>query len=723
MPNINISVKNKIAIPDDTIYVCGNSDFTVVFSFDGEWKDYNTKTARFSYGGSYQDVVFTGNECPMPIISNTNTIQIGVFAGDLHTTTPAVIMARKSILCGFGSPAAPSDDVYNQIMDVCNETKDIAQSVRDDAAAGKFDGEPGEPGKDGYTPVKGTDYWTEEDKAEIVAAVCSELPPTEGAVLYTEQTLTNEQKVQARENIDTMSTADIKANNGMELSEIWAAISALQTKTLEYPKLKQKQDWFPSSLTSTVKANATAIRFVDSYTPTGEETKTWTCDVNGTGDIKGYYVGTEVIIAGNGSGKIRMNETSSVFVQQFMKVTEISGFDVLDASEVTKINDGFSNLRSLEDIDLSALKTPKLVNLNYAFSDNPKLKSVILPQYGLQATTSHTFYNCPLLEKVDFGRGTTTIGTNAFRKCINLERVDGLRDVTSIGDYAFCYTPKLTADFRPEKITSIGRSAFYRSGVEDKCDFSVVDIKGVGVAATRHTRWSSDELKAIQSISVPDVYLEVKNSTNQKLYADYIFAKATENGKEILASFADYGCSSFAMYHIWQALHPENPHADFMSWFNAEVDYDPNNKIADMVFGDNLIATIINRLGWTPEYEPYKKKVVSAEQKQIIADRLREGKPTYVVVMSTNTVGGHHAVAIIGSDSKTGKFAVIDSGAYGKIDICEPHMFTGTDGVVSWHSFEDIFENVESTGVEIPKLDNGKDEKFLDAIAPMDYGM
>lgn len=28
-------------------------------------------------------------------------------------------------------------------------------------------GEKGEPGADGYTPARGTDYWTEEDKAEI----------------------------------------------------------------------------------------------------------------------------------------------------------------------------------------------------------------------------------------------------------------------------------------------------------------------------------------------------------------------------------------------------------------------------------------------------------------------------------------------------------------------------------------------------------------------------
>ena len=38
------------------------------------------------------------------------------------------------------------------------------------------DGVPGAPGQDGHTPVKGTDYWTETDKAEIVADVIAAIP-------------------------------------------------------------------------------------------------------------------------------------------------------------------------------------------------------------------------------------------------------------------------------------------------------------------------------------------------------------------------------------------------------------------------------------------------------------------------------------------------------------------------------------------------------------------
>ena len=37
-------------------------------------------------------------------------------------------------------------------------------------------GAPGKDGTDGHTPVKGTDYWTASDKAEIVAEVTAALP-------------------------------------------------------------------------------------------------------------------------------------------------------------------------------------------------------------------------------------------------------------------------------------------------------------------------------------------------------------------------------------------------------------------------------------------------------------------------------------------------------------------------------------------------------------------
>lgn len=114
---IDITIRNKIATAHNTLYICGNGDFVIHFDFDDEWAEHDTKTARFISGdGKYQDVVFQGEECPVPVISDTYKIKVGVYAGNLRTTTPAIISAKKSILCGGGLPADPAPDVYAQIM-------------------------------------------------------------------------------------------------------------------------------------------------------------------------------------------------------------------------------------------------------------------------------------------------------------------------------------------------------------------------------------------------------------------------------------------------------------------------------------------------------------------------------------------------------------------------------------------------------------------------------
>lgn len=59
-----------------------------------------------------------------------------------------------------------ADKVYKLIFTKDDGSEDVVQFTAPQ-------GEPGEPGK---TPVKGTDYWTEADKAEIVEEVLEQVP-------------------------------------------------------------------------------------------------------------------------------------------------------------------------------------------------------------------------------------------------------------------------------------------------------------------------------------------------------------------------------------------------------------------------------------------------------------------------------------------------------------------------------------------------------------------
>lgn len=117
---ITVTVRDKIATGDGSKIVCGNSDYIVHFDLDEEWSAYEAKTARFKWGGKYEDIVFKGNECPLPVLKNTLGLKVGIFAGDLRSTTDAVFDCNLSTLCESGAPADPSPDVYAQLMELIN---------------------------------------------------------------------------------------------------------------------------------------------------------------------------------------------------------------------------------------------------------------------------------------------------------------------------------------------------------------------------------------------------------------------------------------------------------------------------------------------------------------------------------------------------------------------------------------------------------------------------
>lgn len=145
---IEITIRNKVSrIASSPIIVGKNKDYIVRFNFDEDWDKYDTKTARFSQDDEYQDIIFAGNECSMPALDGGKVVEVGVYAGDISTTTPAYLKVQKSIIDDDGVPADPQPDVYAQIMERLNELEAPA------------------------------------------------------AVLYTQQNLTDEQKAQARDNI------------------------------------------------------------------------------------------------------------------------------------------------------------------------------------------------------------------------------------------------------------------------------------------------------------------------------------------------------------------------------------------------------------------------------------------------------------------------------------------------------------------------------------------
>lgn len=129
--NIKITVRNKLPICGNIAIVCNNSDYVIVWELGEEWAAYDMKTMRTTFpDGTYEDTVFTGTKVGLPVVTVPGKVRIGLYAGDIHTSGPACITAKPSILSCGGAPAAPSEDVYNQLMERMAqlETPDWAQN-------------------------------------------------------------------------------------------------------------------------------------------------------------------------------------------------------------------------------------------------------------------------------------------------------------------------------------------------------------------------------------------------------------------------------------------------------------------------------------------------------------------------------------------------------------------------------------------------------------------
>lgn len=128
MPEIRITVREKIAqVSGSPEIVCGNSDYAAIFDLDSEWDAYEFKTMRVAWldirtgKKRYAEVTFSGSTCVLPAIYDAYEIAVGIYAGDIRTTTPARIPCARCITDGGSAHEAPPPDVYEQILELLEQ--------------------------------------------------------------------------------------------------------------------------------------------------------------------------------------------------------------------------------------------------------------------------------------------------------------------------------------------------------------------------------------------------------------------------------------------------------------------------------------------------------------------------------------------------------------------------------------------------------------------------
>ena len=134
--NIKITVANLIATAQDNpTIVCGNSGYTVEFTFDEAWAVYLIKTVRFAWIDArtgqrrHIDSQYTGEPIGVPVIADAYEVQIGAYAGNIISSTGARIPCVRCITDDATYHGGTTPDIYAELLDQLGHLPDGADSL------------------------------------------------------------------------------------------------------------------------------------------------------------------------------------------------------------------------------------------------------------------------------------------------------------------------------------------------------------------------------------------------------------------------------------------------------------------------------------------------------------------------------------------------------------------------------------------------------------------
>lgn len=224
---------------DTNVIVADSRNYLqATFIFSEEWNG-KEKTAIFIHDDKAYHVLLENDKCLVPWeVIKPGALSVSVFAGDLITTNACITSIKDSGYTDGTKPSDPTPTIYEQIMKKLDEIQagtvnpdEIAKAVekylqehpvetlteedvqrivseyitkhKDELKGEKGDkgdkgdtgpagpqgpqgiqglqgiqgekGDTGATGPEGYTPVKGTDYWTADDVAEIQSYIDSQI--------------------------------------------------------------------------------------------------------------------------------------------------------------------------------------------------------------------------------------------------------------------------------------------------------------------------------------------------------------------------------------------------------------------------------------------------------------------------------------------------------------------------------------------------------------------
>lgn len=280
--------KNKVKhYTSDSDYTIPTDSINAIpfgFVLSSDWEGY-TLTSQITKADKTVNILLDKNNAGMipPDMEEGiwNVSLFGVKDGSKRNTTiPATLKLVKSGYNPQGQPPIqPPEDLYAKLIKQIDEANKIAQSVRDDADAGKFDGKDGADGKDGKSAyelavengfVGKEQEWLEslrydhsEEFTKLAEQVKQDSVSTSNSAQAASRSATNaassEANAKRSENASKQSEVNAKQSEtnaeksveATKLSEANAKVSEMEAKKSE-ESAKQSADYAAQSVDSIV---------------------------------------------------------------------------------------------------------------------------------------------------------------------------------------------------------------------------------------------------------------------------------------------------------------------------------------------------------------------------------------------------------------------------------------------------------------------------------------
>ena len=122
----------------------------IEFDMDETWGSFLSVVAQFIQNGEPKNVQVKDGYCFVPPELGVGAFELCLRGDDGESVVASVNRLTLEVCEGFDpsgeTPLPPSPDLYTQLIKEIDSGKKIAQSVREDADSGKFNGPPGPPG-------------------------------------------------------------------------------------------------------------------------------------------------------------------------------------------------------------------------------------------------------------------------------------------------------------------------------------------------------------------------------------------------------------------------------------------------------------------------------------------------------------------------------------------------------------------------------------------------